>query len=42
MAPVYFWQDKTGREVDFLLETPTAQGTYVPLLALPAVSREAG
>ncbi len=21
-APVYFWQDKTGREVDFLLETP--------------------
>ena len=23
VAPVYFWQDKTGREVDFLLETPT-------------------
>ena len=23
VAPVYFWQDKTGREVDFLLEQPT-------------------
>ena len=89
VAPVYFWQDKTGREVDFLLKTPTgllalevkasqtlgpddfrqltrwrglsggpaeracvvnagtlalptAQGTYVPLPALPAVLREAG